>query len=242
MTAETTNLEMLNGLSPEALLGWAVSEHGSRAALFTSFQATGCALIHMAHESGLALRVVTVDTLRLHPETYALMDKIEQRYGITIERFQPDPQALARMIAQHGEYLFFDSKEKQALCCKIRKVEPNTRALETVDVWVSGLRQDQSTFRAGTPKATFIKQEKRTLLKLCPLAYWSETDVQEYNTAHDVPANPLYEEGYPSIGCMVCSTPVRPGEDKRAGRWRWFNQLQDEDKKECGIHIHGSGI
>lgn len=235
-------LEQLNAMTPEALLAWSVAEYGDRAALFTSFQETGCVLIDMAHSQGLALRVVTVDTLRLHPETYALMEQIEARYGITIERFQPDPDRLRRMITLHGEYLFFDSKEKQEHCCAIRKVEPHDRALETVDVWITGLRKDQSAFRAITPKASRVQRGSRELLKLCPLADWTEAMVKDYNTRRQAPLNPLYDQGYASIGCIICATPVRPGEDKRAGRWRWFNQYEQGDKKECGIHIGGSGI
>jgi len=241
MNTGNTVVEMLNSLAPDEMLTWAVEHHGNRAALFTSFQETGCVLIDMARRNKLSLRVVTVDTLRLHPETYALMEEVESRYGIAIERFRPDPALLQQMIARHGEYLFFDSKEKQEYCCKIRKVEPNERALDTVDVWIAGLRRDQSEFRATIPRATEIKHGARTLLKLCPLAGWTAEDVRGYVAARKVPTNPLYERGYESIGCEICSTPVRPGEDKRAGRWRWFNHL-DGDKKECGIHIHGSGI
>lgn len=239
---ETTNLEALEAMSPEALLEWAVTHHGERTALFTSFQETGCTLIDMAARNHLALRIVTVDTLRLHPETYALMAEIETRYGVSIEHFGPDPDKLERMIKQHGEYLFFDSKEKQEHCCYLRKVEPNNRALETVDVWITGLRRDQSEFRAGTPKASWVNRDGRTLLKLCPLADWTEEQVLAYNREHKTPRNPLYDQGYTSIGCIICSTPIRPGEDKRAGRWRWFNQSHEGDKKECGIHIGGSGI
>lgn len=236
------SLESLEQMEPQEMLAWAVNHYGPRAALFTSFQETGCALIDMAAKQQLPLRVVTVDTHRLHPETYELMEVIESRYGIRIERFYPDPDRLQRMIQQHGEYLFFDSKEKQEFCCRIRKVEPNERALATVDVWITGLRQDQSSFRAATPKASFVNRGGGTLLKLCPLADWTEEHVRAYNYENNVPKNKLYDQGYASIGCIICSTPIRPGEDKRAGRWRWFNQFQAGDKKECGIHIAGSGI
>ncbi len=234
--------DLLNEMTPEDILRWSVDAYGPRAALFTSFQETGCALMDMAYRRGLTLRVVTVDTLRLHRETYDLMAALEARYGIAIEKFQPDPERLRRMIENHGEYLFFDSKDKQEHCCAIRKVEPNNRALETVDVWITGLRKDQSGFRASTPKASWVKRGDRELLKLCPLADWTEAMVRAYNEEHQVPANSLYEQGYASIGCIICSTPIRPGEDKRAGRWRWFNQYEQGDKKECGIHIAGSGI
>jgi phosphoadenylyl-sulfate reductase (thioredoxin) len=194
----------------------------------------------MASRVAPNLRVITIDPLRLHDETYALMTEIEQRYGITIERFLPDPDRLKRMVAQHGEYLFFDSKSKQEYCCQIRKVEPNVEALRSVDVWITGLRRDHSQSRGDTPKLSIAQQEWGPLLKMAPLAEWDAHQVQAYNDAHNVPYNKLYDQGYTSIGCVICSTPTLPHEDKRAGRWRWFNHLDDD--KECGIHTAGSGI
>ena len=242
-TAELSqNLSELESKSPEELLAWAYERHGARAALMTSFQRTGCVMIHMAHRVAPDLRVITVDTLRLHPETYALIDEIEARYGIHIERFTPDPGRLERMIDAHGEYLFFDSRGKQELCCQVRKVGPHREALDTVDVWITGLRWDQSAFRKKVPKASVIEHEGRPIIKLCPLIDWSEDDVLTYIREHNVPDNKLYSMGYESIGCVICSTPIRPGEDKRAGRWRWFNHMGDDHSKECGIHSDGSGI
>jgi phosphoadenylyl-sulfate reductase (thioredoxin) len=199
-------------------------------------------MIDMAHRAGLELRVATIDTLRLHPETYELMAQLEARYHIVIERFEPDPEHLRTMIEQHGEFLFFDDRAKQEYCCKIRKVEPNNRALETLDVWITGLRHDQSAFRVSVPKATWVERDGRRLLKLAPLVAWSESEVDIYLERNAVPSNPLYNQGYASIGCIICTTPIRPGEDKRAGRWRWFNQYEGDHKKECGIHLDGSGI
>ncbi|HPA03146.1 MAG TPA: phosphoadenylyl-sulfate reductase [Candidatus Hydrogenedentes bacterium] len=235
------DLERLNRASPEELLAWA-ADFGERAAIMTSFQKTGCVMIDMAHRAGLGLRVVTVDTLRLHPETYELMAQLEARYHIAIERFEPDPQRLQRMLDQHGEFLFFDSRPKQEHCCWIRKVEPNDRALRTLDVWITGLRHDQSRHRSGVPKATWVEKDGRKLLKLAPLVAWPEEEVDAYLDRYGVPSNTLYDQGYASIGCMICTTPIKPGEDKRAGRWRWFNQYEGDHKKECGIHVDGSGI
>lgn len=234
-------LARLNAMPPEELFQWALETHGDRAAIITSFQDTGCAMIDIMSKAAPGMRIVTVDTLRLHPETYAHMDAMEARYG-AIERFTPDPARLKKMIAQHGEYLFFDSKPKQEYCCTIRKTEPNQRALETVGVWFTGLRRDHSEFRVDTPKAQFVDRGGREILKIAPLADWSQAQVDAYLEENDVPKNALYDQGYTSIGCMICSTPTLPHEDKRAGRWRWFNALGDGDNKECGIHIGGSGI
>jgi phosphoadenosine phosphosulfate reductase len=239
---ETLHLDRLNEMSAEELLRWAAETYGDRAGIVTSFQNTGCVTVDIAVRAGLPLRVLTVDTLRLPEETYAVMEAVERRYGIEIERFQPDPERVQRMVSQHGEYLFFDSKAKQEHCCSIRKVEPNQRALATLDAWITGLRRDQSDFRKEVPKATLTNQNGVALVKLSPLADWTEQQVWDYIRAHDVPYNALYDKGYTSIGCVICTTPTLPGEDKRAGRWRWFNQYHEGDKKECGIHIAGSGI
>lgn len=236
-------LEELSEMGPEDLLRWASATYGDRAGIVTSFQDTGTVIIDMASKVAPGLRVLTVDTLRLHPETYALMDEIETRYGVTIERFGPEAHALERMVRKHGEFLFFDSKAKQEFCCSIRKVEPNIRALQTIDVWITGLRQDQSDARADTPKASYVRGDWSTLVKIAPLAEWDTARVKEYLDENDVPYNSLYDQGYTSIGCMICSTPTLPNEAVRAGRWRWFNQLYKDDK-ECGIHtnIDGGGI
>ncbi len=235
-------LEELDGMTPEELLKWAYRTHGIRAAIITSFQYTGCVMIDMACRTGYRLRVVTVDTLRLHSETYELMERIEAKYGLTIERFKPDPARVRAMVEQHGEYLFFDSQAKQEYCCAIRKVEPHERALDTVDVWVAGLRRDQSSLRSRVARVGYVEQNGRLILKLCPLADWREEEARAYIEEHEVPYNPLYDQGYASIGCIICTTPIRTGEDKRAGRWRWFNHLAEEHSKECGIHVGGSGI
>lgn len=230
-------------MQPEDMLAWAFEHHGARAGIITSFQDTGCVMIEMASRVAPGLRVMTIDTLRLHAETYALMAEIEQRYGVRIERFDPDPDKLNKMVQRHGEYLFFDSKAKQEFCCQVRKVEPNVRALRTVDVWITGLRRDHSESRQSVPKAEYVDGEWGKILKLAPLAEWDGKQVRDYMLARDIPYNKLYDQGYTSIGCMICSTPTLPWEDKRAGRWRWFNGL-DDAAKECGIHNNtgGAGI
>lgn len=239
ITEDPKLLAKLNAMEPEDLLRWAYTTFGARAGLITSFQNTGCVMMDMANRVAPDLRVMTVDTMRLHPETYQLIDEIEGRYQIEIERFKPEPADLRRMVDQHGEHLFFDSKSKQEYCCQVRKVEPNVRALETVDVWITGLRRDHSDTRSETAVASYVQVAWGTIIKLAPLAQWDEERVREYVREHDVPYNKLYDQGYTSIGCTICSTPTLPWEDKRAGRWRWQNQVA-KDAKECGIH--GAGI
>ena len=136
-------------LTPEEVLTWASETFPSRAVINTSFQMTGIAMIHMAATLGLSLRFATIDTLRLHPETYQFMDLIRERYGCAIEVYQPAPAHIEQMVERFGEYLFFDSIEKQEYCCQVRKSRPNDELLKTVDCWIAGLRRDQSAF----PKA-----------------------------------------------------------------------------------------
>ena len=237
-------LDELNAMDPESLIRWSYENFGDRVGIVTSFQDTGCVMIDMASRVAPGMRVLTVDTLRLHSETYAVMDKVERRYNLEVELYRPDADRLKSMVAQHGEYLFFDTKAKQEYCCQIRKVEPNISALQTIDVWITGLRQDHSESREETPKAQYAESEWNTLLKLAPLVDWDSEQTQAYIDEHDVPRNALYDQGYTSIGCMICSTPTLPHEDMRAGRWRWFNSLDPDMNKECGIHtnISGDGI
>ena len=233
----------LEQMPAEDLLRWASETFPGRAVLNTSFQYTGVAMIHMATSMGLNLRFATIDTLRLHPETYAFMEEVKARYGCHFEVVQPKSGDVERMVARHGEYLFFDSKEKQEHCCQVRKEWPNNALLRTADCWISGQRWDQSAHRQQTAKkATLIDEysTRRKIIKLNPLVDWSEEELMEFTRANDLPVHPLYGQGYPSFGCIICSTPIRPDEPKRNGRWRWFNEQADvaDDRKECGLHYN----
>ena len=237
---EQTDLE---GMSPETMLRWADGHFSGRAVISTSFQYSGLVMTHMAVQAGLSLRLATVDTLRLHPETYAFIRDIEARYQRPIEIHRPDAAQVQAMVNRHGEYLFFDSKFKQQHCCQIRKVRPHDQLLRSADCWIAGNRRDQSGHREeNTPKGSLAPEygTQRKILKLFPMADWSEQQLLAYMETHGVPRHPLYDQGYASIGCIICSTPVLPGESKRAGRWRWFNNNTEEadDKKECGLHYN----
>ena len=232
-------LDSLNRMDARQLLSWGVENHGDRAGIITSFQDTGCVMIDLARKADKEIRVLTIDTGRLHGETYQLIEQIENRYGIEVERYRPQPEKVESMIEEYGEYLFFDSKRLQEYCCHIRKVEPNDEALSTLDVWYTGLRRDHSKNREETPKVSIVQGPKigQPVLKIAPLVDWTTEQIWDYIKENDVPYNALYDQGYTSIGCIICSTPTRPGEDKRAGRWRWFNALDAEGgDKECGIH------
>ncbi len=213
-----------------------------RAAIVTSGQLSGMVLIHLAAENGLPFRICTLDTLRLFPETYAFLEQVEARYGIQIEKIYPDTEEVEQMVAQHGEYLFFDSKAKQEYCCNIRKVRPMQRLLKTLDVWITGIRREQSEARKHLPKAEIVSSTTHPVLKVSPLLQWTQDKVWEFVRENEIPVNPLLKTDahgryYESLGCMICTTPIQPGEPKRAGRWRWQNAAFSEgNTKECGLH------
>jgi phosphoadenylyl-sulfate reductase (thioredoxin) len=227
---------------PGPLLADLHQRFGDRMAIATSGQPTDTAIIALAVKAGVAKpRVYTTDTHRLFPETYAYFQTLEKFFGIKIERFVPPEKELSKMVERHGEFLFFDSKDKQEYCCHVRKVLPNQMALETMDVWVTGLRRDQSASRAQLPRMEIIEHASRPLLKVNPLAAWTEQQVADYLKTNNIPNHPLFEQKLPggwyyeSLGCILCTTPVAPHEPKRAGRWRWFKS--EGDKKECGLHL-----
>ncbi len=228
--------------TPQEILFSLFKRFNERAAIVTSGQLSGMVLIHLAAENQLPFRVCTLDTLRLFPETYAFLEKVESRYGIQIEQIQPDPQEVHQMVTEHGEYLFFDSKAKQEYCCNIRKVRPMQQLLETLDVWITGLRRDQSDARQQLRKAEVISATTHPVLKVNPLLQWTTDDIWQFVRDNDIPVNPLLKADadghyYESLGCIICTTPIKPGEPKRAGRWRWQNAAPTaENDKECGLH------
>ena len=231
------DLERLNRASPEELLAWA-ADFGERAAIMTSFQKTGCVMIDMAHRAGLGLRVVTVDTLRLHPETYELMAQLEARYH-RIERFERSAAPSTHAGPAWRVSLLRQPSQTGALLL-IRKVEPTTArsGRSTCGSPASATISPDTAAASGRPHGS----KKTAANSLAPLVAWPEEEVDAYLDRYGVPSNPLYDQGYASIGCTICTTPIKPGEDKRAGRWRWFNQYEGDHKKECGIHVDGSGI
>src|SRR5262249_7629585 len=156
----------------------------------------------------------------LHPETYALMDRVRERYGIALEVYSPDAPELAQFVRAEGVNAFYRDVSLRLRCCEVRKVNPLNRVLGELDAWVTGLRRDQSANRA-TVRAVDIDADHGGLLKLNPLAEWTDEQVWAYVRANDVPYNELYDQGFTSIGCMPCTRPTEPGEDPRAGRWWW---------------------
>lgn len=215
----------------QAAIRWALGTFGRRAALSSSLSLEDQTVTQlMVAADKEDTRVFTLDTGRQFPETYELIDRTEMTYGIRIEVFFPDFQKVQEMVREHGINLFYDSIELRHLCCGIRKIEPLKRALDGVEVWITGLRRSQSVTRTHMQMVEYDADDD--VLKLNPLLLWSEQDVKDYVRANAIPYNKLHDQGFPSIGCQPCTRAVRPGEDVRAGRWWW----EDHDKRECGLH------
>jgi phosphoadenosine phosphosulfate reductase len=210
---------------PDQTLAWAFETFGKRVAISSAFGAEGMVLIDLASRVQKDFRLFTIDTEFLFPETYALMDRIEQRYGIAVEKVysmrSPDEQE--RTL---GAALWSRDPDR---CCNLRKVEPLRRKLNELDAWITSIRGDQTVARAGARKIEW--DEKFGLVKVNPIVDWTSKQVWRYIQQHDVPYNTLHDQSYPSIGCTHCTSPVRPGEDPRAGRWPGFA------KTECGLHL-----
>jgi phosphoadenosine phosphosulfate reductase len=216
------------GATAAEIVRYTFDTWGRRTVVASSFGAEDVVLMHLAVVADPAARIFTLDTGRLHQETYEVLDLFRIRFGITFEVHVPETGALTRMLRARGPNSFYDSVENRKECCHIRKVEPLQRALAAADAWMTGLRRAQAVTRAElTP---FELDGVRA--KVNPLVAWSEQDVWDYIRAHDLPYNALHDRGFPSIGCAPCTRAIEPGEDVRAGRWWWENPEQ----KECGLH------
>jgi phosphoadenosine phosphosulfate reductase len=221
--------ERLKGAGAAQVLAWADARFGERAGIASSFGVEDVVLIDLAAQHAPRLRVFTLDTGRLPPETYEVMEQVRRRYGISIESYFPDRAAVEKLEREKGFFSFKRSIEERKECCAIRKLEPLSRALAGRDAWVTGLRREQSPTRAAVET---VEIDERGLFKLSPLADWSEAQIWKYARERQVPLNALHAQGYPSIGCAPCTRPVAPGEDVRAGRWWW----ESPEHKECGLH------
>jgi phosphoadenosine phosphosulfate reductase len=216
--------QLVEQWSPEDLLRWAFLTFGGYVEIASGFGAEGVVLIDIAVRVQPDFHIFTLDTEFLFPETYSLMEQIETRYGIRVERLKsvlaPDDQERL-----HGPALWGRDPDT---CCNLRKVEPLERKLSQLRAWVTSIRRDQTPARAGALKVEW--DAKFHLVKINPLADWTAAKVWHYIHDHNLPYNPLHDRGYPSIGCTHCTRSVRPGEDARAGRWSGFS------KTECGLH------
>lgn len=225
---------LLEGKSPQAVLRWAVAEFRPRLTMATAFGAEGCCLIHMLADIEPTVHVFNLDTGYQFPETLEVRDRLRLRYGIEVELVQPE-LTVAEYEARHGGPLYTSQPDR---CCRERKIEPLRRTLAGYEAWVSAIRRSQTTHRAAA--GVVQRDTKFGLMKVNPLLNWTTRDVWAFIHKHDIPYNPLHDQGYPSIGCWPCTRAVAEGEGERDGRWAGTL------KKECGLHIQeqegGSGI
>jgi phosphoadenosine phosphosulfate reductase len=218
---------------PEDVIALALREYGPDVAISFS-GAEDVVLVDMAKRVGGAFQVFTLDTGRLHSETYQFLDRVRERYGVAIEAYFPQADAVQKLVREKGLFSFYRDGHRE--CCGIRKVEPLVRALKGRRAWVTGQRRDQSPgTRAEVPVVqvdTTFGSEAAPLVKFNPLANWTSAQVWRYIRENDVPFNPLHLQGFVSIGCEPCTRAVHPGQHEREGRWWW----EEETAKECGLH------
>ena len=222
--------ERFRDASAQEVVGYFLKAYQGRIALSSSLSIEDQTLTDIIVAQDKNTRVFTLDTGRLFPETYQLIEKTNMTYGIKIEVFFPDYHEVQRMVREEGINLFYNSVESRHRCCQIRKLEPLKRAFQGLDVWICGLRREQSITRQDMQVVEW--DEMHQLIKVNPLISWTEQQVWEYIRKHSVPYNKLHDRGYPSIGCEPCTRAVQPGEDVRSGRWWW----ESPDHRECGLH------
>jgi len=221
----------LSNQSPQKILAIALSQFDNIAISFSG--AEDVVLIDMAHKINKDIKVFSLDTGRLHAETYQFIERVRKHYGITIEVMYPDATQLENLVTAKGLFSFYEDGHQE--CCGIRKVAPLRRKLSTLDAWITGQRKDQSPTRANVPVVQVdnaFSSDDRQLIKFNPLANWTSADIWMYVRSYEVPYNPLHERGFISIGCEPCTRPTLPQQHEREGRWWW----EDATKKECGLH------
>lgn len=224
--------EEMEDKSATEVLKWAINAYAPKIALASSFGAEDVILIDMMVKINKEkAKIFTLDTGRLNQETYDVMDAIRKKYDIQIEVYFPEQRETEEMVKIKGMNLMYESVENRKLCCEIRKVHPLNRALSKLDGWITGLRREQAITRANIYKLE-IDSSHGNIVKINPLADWTNEMIWDYIHKNNVPYNKLHDSGYPSIGCEPCTRAVHRGEDPRAGRWWWENATQ----KECGLH------
>ncbi|MBR1630943.1 MAG: phosphoadenylyl-sulfate reductase [Paludibacteraceae bacterium] len=227
-------IEQLNhrfcNADPVEVLSYFVEQYKDRIALSSSLSIEDQVLTHMVVQLSKHTRIFTLDTGRLFPETYQLIDTTSLKYGVPIEVFFPDYERVQQMVREEGINLFYTSIESRHRCCQIRKLEPLQRAFKGLDAWICGLRREQSVTRKDMQVVEW--DGMHNMIKINPLINWTEQQVWDYIKQNHVPYNKLHDRGYPSIGCEPCTRAIKPGEDVRAGRWWW----ESPEHRECGLH------
>jgi len=219
------------GATPAEILKTGIEAANGPVSLACSFSLEDVAIIDIAHQAGLALGVFAIDTGRLNEETYEVAEALVERYRLKIDWYFPRHEDVQKVECEKGLFSFRESLENRHECCRIRKVEPLSRALKELKGWVTGMRREQSVTRVDLAA---IEEDalNNGIIKINPLIDWSESQVAKYVEEHNLPVNRLFKQGFRSIGCAPCTRAVQPGEDARAGRWWW----ESPEHKECGLH------
>jgi phosphoadenosine phosphosulfate reductase len=230
----TQNFDLLNkqwaSLSAQEILEKSIKLFGNKITFATSLGAEDQVITFMLSKIDKSVNIITLDTGRVFPETYDLLHRTVNRYGIPIKSYYPDTAHVEEMVNTKGINLFYESIENRKLCCYTRKIVPLQRALKGMDAWITGLRREQSVTRT---ELNIVEWDTvNELIKINPLLEWSEDQVWEFIKNHKIPYNKLHDQGFPSIGCQPCTRAIEKGEDLRAGRWWW----EMPDSKECGLH------
>jgi phosphoadenosine phosphosulfate reductase len=226
-------VEILNeiaGLSIEESLKFMVERFPGQVTFSSSFGWEDQVISHIIFTNKLDIKVFTLETGRLFPETYYVWNRTIERYGIPIHAYYPQTDHLEKMVSEKGPSSFYDSVANRKECCGIRKIEPLKRALAGNSLWITGIRAEQSLNREDMQAVEW--DASNGLHKFHPIFNWSFEEVKDYIKSYNIPYNPLHDKGFPSIGCAPCTRAVQEGEDFRAGRWWW----EDQNKKECGLH------
>lgn len=223
--------KLFSQMSAEEILDFLLEKHVGKTTFSTSLGAEDQVITHMLSQTGKPVDLFTLDTGRLFYETYELLERTNRRYKLGIRVLFPDTSKTEAMVAAQGINLFYHSVENRKYCCRLRKTEPLRRGLDKHEIWITGLRREQSPTRDQLKLAEWDATHQ--IIKVNPLLNWSEDALWDYIRTHDIPYNPLHDQGYPSIGCQPCTRAVLPGENIRSGRWWW----EQPETKECGLHI-----
>jgi phosphoadenosine phosphosulfate reductase len=224
--------EIVKSLDNVEALKFLATQYNGKIVFTTSFGYEDQVITDMLFKNDIDIKVVTLDTGRLFKETYKTYSQTLDTYKKPITAYYPKNEALEKMVSEKGPYSFYNSIENRKECCTIRKVEPLNRALEGVELWVTGIRAEQSPNREDM---TFFElDEPRQIIKYNPLLHFTFDEVKKYVKENQVPYNVLHNNGFVSIGCEPCTRAINPGDDFRAGRWWW----ESDSKKECGLHTH----
>ncbi|HVW94996.1 MAG TPA: phosphoadenylyl-sulfate reductase [Mucilaginibacter sp.] len=220
----------ITGLNPIEALTLLSDTFRDEIVFSTSFGWEDQVITHMIFQNDLPIKVFTLETGRLFPETYYVWNRTMEIYGKPVHAYYPQTSSVEQMVSAKGPSSFYESVENRKECCGIRKIEPLKRALAGNKCWITGIRAEQSANRQFMEDVEWDAANQ--IVKFHPLYNWSLDDVKNYIKEYNIPYNTLHDRGFPSIGCAPCTRAVRPGEDFRSGRWWW----EDQSKKECGLH------